>query len=252
MGALPSHSLAEGRLQAKPLRELHFKPRLPTSLAAAAGIAATIALGLWQLDRAHQKEAMAARLELLAREPALALSADEVKAHDVLWRRVTVRGRFEPRYAVFLDNQVRRGVAGYHVLMPLAIEGGKRHVLVNRGWIAATADRGRLPSVTTPGERVEVTGLAVVPSGRFLELSSRVAEGPIWQNLTLERYREAMPIALQPIVIEQTSTLDDNLVREWSPPDFGVNTHYAYAFQWFALAFAILVFYLATHVRRSP
>lgn len=223
-----------------------------TSFAAAAGIAATIALGFWQLDRAHEKEAKAAQLDLLSREPALALSDAEVKAQDVLWRRVTVRGRFEPRYAVLLDNRVRRGVAGYHVVMPLAIDGGPRHVLVNRGWIAATAERARLPQVTTPAGMVEVTGLAVVPSDRFLELSTRVAEGPIWQNLTLDRYREAMPIAVQPIVIEQLSALDDGLVREWSTPDVGVNTHYAYAVQWFALALAIVVFYLVTHVRRAP
>lgn len=234
------------------MRKLYFKPRLVTSLAAAAGIAATVALGFWQLDRAHQKEAMAARLELLAREPALALSADEVRVEDVLWRPVRARGRFEPRYAVFLDNRVRHGVAGYHVVMPLAIGGGKRHVLVNRGWIAGAGERAHVPSVTTPAGTVEVTGLAVVPSSRFLELSTRVAEGPIWQNLTLERYREAVPLLLQPIVIEQRSPLDDGLVREWSPPDLGVNTHYAYAFQWLAAAFAILVFYLATHVRRTP
>lgn len=228
-----------------------FAPRLATSLAAAAGIAATAALGNWQLDRAHEKEAMAARLASLGREPPIALSATEVRAEDVLWRRVTARGRFEPRYVVFLDNQVREGVAGYHVMMPLAINGGPRHVLVNRGWAAGTGERGRLPSITTPEGTVEVTGLAVQPSRRFLELSTRVTEGRVWQNLTLERYRQAVPIALQPIVIEQQSALDDGLVREWRPPDAGVNTHYAYAFQWFAMALAIAVIYLVTHVRRA-
>jgi surfeit locus 1 family protein len=222
-----------------------------TSLAAAAGVAVTVALGNWQLGRAHEKEAMAARLASLEREPPIALSAAEVRAGDVLWRRVTARGRFEPRYAIFLDNRVREGIAGFHVVMPLAINGGPRHVLVNRGWVAGTGERGRLPSITTPGGTVEVTGLAVVPSRRFLELSSQVAEGRVWQNLTLERYRQAVPIALQPIVIEQQSALDDGLVREWSPPDTGVNTHYAYAFQWFAMALAIAIIYLVTHVRRA-
>ena len=210
-----------------------------------------MALGNWQLDRAHEKEAMAARLASLGRGPPIALSATEVRAGDVLWRRVMARGRFEPRYAVFLDNRVREGVAGYHVMMPLAINGGPRHVLVDRGWVAGTGERGRLPSITTPEGTVEVTGLAVQPSRRFLELSTRVTEGRVWQNLTLERYRKAVPIALQPIVIEQQSALDDGLVREWRPPDTGVNTHYAYALQWFAMALAIAVIYLVTHVRRA-
>lgn len=251
MGAPRTASVTEARVLAKPLRKLQFRPRLLTGVAAAAGIAATVALGFWQLNRAHGKETIAAKLEFLGREPAITLPADEVKAGDVLWRRVTVRGRFEPRYAVFLDNRMQHGVPGYHVLMPIAIGGGKRYVLVNRGWIASTPDRARLPSVTTPAGTVEVTGLAMVPSRRFLELSTRIAEGKVWQNLTLERYRKAVPITLQPIVIEQQSPLDDGLVRDWPPPDLGVNTHYAYAVQWFAMAIAILVLYVVTHVRRA-
>jgi surfeit locus 1 family protein len=125
-------------------------------------------------------------------------------------------------------------------------------VLVNRGWIAGLPDRSRLPEVITPGVTVQITGLAVVPSRRFLELSTNVAEGKLWQNLTLERYRRAFPISLQPVVIQQESDLADGLAREWDPPDLGVNKHYGYAFQWLALAATVLVFYLVTHARRRP
>ncbi len=97
---------------------------------------------------------------------------------------------------------------------------------------------------------MEVTGLAVVPTRRFLELSDRAPEGPVWQNLTIDRYRQAFRYALQPVVIQQDSPLDDGLAREWDPPNVGVDMHYGYAFQWFALALTILVFYLVTHVRR--
>ena len=170
---------------------------------------------------------------------------------------MTVSGRFAPDYAVFIDNRIRRGVAGYHVVMPLEIgkmrAGGSRYVLVNRGWIAGSPDRARLPDVRTPQDAVQVTGTAVVPGKRFLELSAHVAAGKVWQNLTIERYRAAFPIAVHPFVIQQESPLDDGLEREWEPPDVGVDKHYGYAFQWLALAVTVLVFYLATHVgRRSP
>jgi surfeit locus 1 family protein len=238
-----------------PFRYL-FQPRLITTLAAGAGIALTLAAANWQLDRAHEKERLAAKLETLAREPAVTLTAAEVKAGDLEWRRVTVSGRFAPTYAVFIDNRIRRGVAGYHVVMPLEIGstsgGGSRYVLVNRGWVAGSPDRARLPEVRSPEGTVQVTGIAVIPSRRFLELSSRATEGRVWQNLTLDRYREAFPIAVQPVVIQQESALDDSLAREWDPPDLGVNKHYGYAFQWLALAATVLVFYLVTHVRRRP
>jgi len=232
-----------------------FDPRPVTTLAAVAGVALTLALANWQLNRAQEKERRAAQIETLAKEPPLALAAAAARAEDIEWRQVTVRGRFEPRYGVLIDNRIHRGMAGYHVVMPLEIAstsgGSRRYVLVNRGWIAGNPERARLPEVKTPAGMIEITGLAVTPSRRFLELSPRAAEGRVWQNLTLERYREAYPLALQPVVIQQQSPLDDGLAREWEPPDLGADKHYGYAFQWLALALTILVFYLVTHVRRA-
>lgn len=229
-----------------------FRPRLITTLAAAAGIVATLALANWQLNRAHEKEDLAARLAALAKDAPVTLPESELKAKDVEWRRVTARGRFEPRYGVLIDNRIHHGVAGYHVVMPLAIGSGKRYVLVNRGWVAGNPDRAQLPDVRTPDGAVEITGIATTPSRRFVELSDQVVEGRVWQNLTLERYRKAFPLALQPVVVQQESPLDDGLVREWDPPNLGVDMHYGYAFQWAALAATLLVLYLATHVRRRP
>jgi surfeit locus 1 family protein len=232
-----------------------FRPRLLTTLAAVAAIAATLSLANWQLGRAHEKEAARDRLEALARDPPVALTAAAVKSEDLEWRRVTVRGRFEPRHAVFLDNRVHRGVAGYHVVMPLEMEraagGGSRYVLVNRGWVAATGDRSRLPQVKTPAGVVDISGLAVIPGRRFLELKTGAEEGSVWQNLTIERYRRAIPIAVQPVMIQQESVLEDALVREWDPPDLGIDKHRGYAFQWLALAATILVIYIVTNVRRK-
>jgi surfeit locus 1 family protein len=229
-----------------------FQPRPVTTLAAAAVLALALAAAWWQLGRAHEKEAAAARLQALAGDPPIRIAAAEVRGRDVEWRRVTARGRFDPARAVFIDNRIHRGVAGFHVVMPLALEGGDRYVLVNRGWIAGTRDRTRLPEVRTPVSAVEITGRAVTPSARFLELAPGTAEGKVWQNLTLERYRKAVPIPLQPFVILQESAQEDGLAREWDPPDLGVDKHYGYAFQWLALALTVLVFYLVTHVKRRP
>ena len=214
----------------------------------------TLSLANWQMNRAAEKEGLAAHLADLAKDPPVALSTTEVEARDVEWRRVTTRGRFVPRYGVLIDNRVYRGVAGYHVVMPLEIGsagGALRYVLVDRGWIAADPDRSKLPDIKTPEAAVDITGLAVTPSRRFLELASGTAQGRVWQNLTLERYRKAFPIPIQPVVVEQESPLDDGLVREWDPPNLGVERHYGYAFQWFALAATISIFYAVTRYRRK-
>ena len=142
------------------------------------------------------------------------------------------RGRFESRHAVFIDNRHYKHQPGYYVMMPLRIAGSEKFVLVNRGWIAAGAERNRAPAVTTPEGEMVVRGTATPPSQRFLELSSQ--------------------LDVQPVIIQQIEPLDDGLIRDWPPVDLKRNTHLAYAVQWFALAAAIFIYYLVINVRRKP
>ena len=226
-----------------------FRPRLWTGVAAAGGIALTLALGQWQMGRAQYKEELQGRYDALRLQPAISIGALPVVAGDVLLRRVEVRGEFAPKYTVYVDNKIQQHQPGYHVATPLLVAGSQRYVLVNRGWIAAARDR-TVPAIITPAGEQIVQGTAVPFSERYLELSTRVAEGNIWQNLVLERYRQATGLDVQPFVIQQESAAADGLQREWQRPDLGRNTHLAYAFQWYALSLAILIYYLVTHVKR--
>ena len=222
---------------------------LPT-VAAVAGIALTAAAGNWQLDRAHEKERLQQAYDRGVAEAAVILSTAPVEAQSLLFRHIEATGEFVPRAAVLLDNKVLAGVVGYHVIMPLKIAGSPKHVLVNRGWIAAEAGRSRLPDVRTPAGSVTVVGIAVLP-GRFLELSGAEAGGPVWQNLTIERYRRRMQLDIQPVVIEQQNDPGDGLVRSWSRPDFGIARHYGYAVQWVSLCGLIAFLYVFFHARRA-
>ena len=230
----------------------HFTPAWWATLAMAAGVALTITLGFWQWGRADAKQALQNRIDAFARQPPIVIGANELKTDDVLLRRVEAHGRFEPRHAVFIDNRHYKHQPGYYVMMPLRIAGSEKFVLVNRGWIAAGAERNRAPAVTTPEGEMVVRGTATPPSQRFLELSSQVAEGNIWQNMVLERYRQATQLDVQPVIIQQIEPLDDGLIRDWPPVDLKRNTHLAYAVQWFALAAAIFIYYLVINVRRKP
>lgn len=232
-----------------------FRPRRWTSVAAAAGIVLTLALGQWQIGRAQYKENLQQRFDAQGREPALRIGGDPVERDGILFRRIEVRGEFAPQHTVFVDNRIYQHRPGLHVATPLRIAGSQRYVLVNRGWVPANRDRS-LPQVNTPEGEQLVQGVAVAYSERYLELSAEVAEGRIRQNLVIDRYRQETGLDLQPFVIQQDNNLDkavdDGLVRVWSRPDLGRNTHLAYAFQWYALSFAIFIYYLVTHVKRRP
>lgn len=226
------------------------RPRWVPTVAAVAGVVLTAAAGIWQVDRAHEKELLQEAYDRGAADAPASLSAEPADPRQLRFRRVHVSGEFVPQAAVLLDNKVLAGAAGYHVIMPLRIPGSKKYVLVNRGWIAAGSDRNTLPAVRTPAGHVTVAGIAVLP-GRFVELSGTETSGPVWQNLTIERYRRRMGLDVQPVVIEQHNDLGDGLIRAWQRPDFAIARHYGYAVQWFSFCGLIVFLYVFFRVRRA-
>jgi surfeit locus 1 family protein len=227
-----------------------FSPSLWSTLAAIAGIAATVALGYWQLGRAQQKTDLLIQREAAMRQEPIHLGSTTVDPRSIEGRRVEARGRFDERGMVLLDNRVRSGRVGYDVVMPLRLDGSTMHVLVNRGWVTGTGDRARLPSVKTPEGEVHIVGIAVEPGLRVYELSEQQIEGQVWQNLTVERYRAHTNYAIQPIMIQQTNDTGDGLLRVWPTPTRSIAVHRSYALQWFSLAVLIAVAYIGFAFRR--
>jgi surfeit locus 1 family protein len=234
------------------MASFNFRPSVLPTLGAVALIGLTLALGNWQLNRAEQKRELQARLDSLQREPAVTIPKGAINASDFEFRTVEVVGEFEPRCTVYLDNKLRGHVPGYEIVTPVSVGASGKYVAVNRGWLAGTGDRSRLPPVATPSGQVKVSGAAVIPSARIVELSNETVEDRLWQNLVLERYREWCRLDLAPFVIQQTNDFGDGLRREWPRPDLGIDMHRGYALQWFSLALLVAVLYVALNVRRGP
>ncbi|MEO8767047.1 MAG: SURF1 family protein [Nitrosospira sp.] len=228
-----------------------FTPRLWSTVAAAVAIVIMLQLGNWQLSRAQEKESRQERLDLLSQQPAIALPTVPVKLEDFQYRRVEARGTYVPIHTIYLDNKIYRGIAGYHIVTPLRIGTSSMHVLVNRGWVAADLDRSKLPRVPASDGPIVVSGIATTAIQKTLELSKELVSGQVWENLDLERYRNATGLLLQPVMILQQDEIEDGLVRHWPRPDSGSGKNLGYAFQWFAMALAVLIIYLVLSVKRE-
>lgn len=189
-----------------------FRPRTWALALAAAGCAAGIALGNWQQGRASEKRALEA--------------AQKTEA---------LRGAFEPKYTVLLDNKLHRGKPGYHVVQPLRLAGGK-YLLVDRGWVAMGVSRESLPAFRTPSGEVALEGVRLPRFARAYEPPGARPAGAVRQNVTIEEFGAWSGLALEPWVLEQRSALDDGLVREWRRADADVAKHESYALQWYSLA----------------
>ncbi|RZL36532.1 MAG: SURF1 family protein [Rubrivivax sp.] len=211
-------------------------------VAALLGAALTARLGFWQLDRAAQKLALQAAIDTEAAKPPLG-NADLTEAP--LHRSVVLRGSWVAERTVWLDNRPMDGRAGFYVVTPLRLAGRSDAILVQRGWAPRNqADRRQLPPLTTPAGEVEVMGrLAATPS-RLYQLGD-ASTGAIRQNLDAAAFGTESGLALLPLTVVQTSArADDGLLRHWPAPDTGLQKHYGYAFQWFALCALILSLYV--------
>jgi len=227
-----------------------FRVRPAWLAAAAVGCALFVALGNWQSRRAEEKVEAQRRIDALAAAAPAGLPATLVSTSEYAGRRVTVRGEYAPKHTVFIDNRVHNGVAGYQVVTPFRIDGADVHVLVNRGWVAAGPRRDRLPEIVVPKGLQTIEGLAVVPGGRTYELAPDATPGPVRQHLDIERIGAETGLRLQPLVVQLTSDAKDGLVRAWERPDAGVNTHRAYALQWYALALLTAIVYVVLGFKR--
>jgi len=211
-----------------PIRQrFAFRPPWWGLLLAVLGCAAGVALGNWQSSRAAEKRALAA-----AQGP------------------VTLRGAFDAKFTVFLDNKFDHGRPGYHVVQPLRLAQGK-HVLVNRGWAAAGASRGQLPDVRTPAGEITLAGVRLERFARAYVPEGTKPEGKVWQNVAIEQFAAWSGLALERYVVEQHSTMDDGLLRDWPPAQAGHEKNEMYALQWYSLAALSIALFLVLNLRRE-
>lgn len=227
-----------------------FAPTVWPTLAALFFFALTLWLGNWQSERADTKRALQARYDAALEEAVIHVGNTLLERDSVLYRRVEVEGTFDDTHTLLLDNRVHNGVAGYHVLTPLKIQGGQFAILVNRGWIATGRSRDQLPETPAPQGVIKLVGMATDPHSRYVELMQGTSQGRVWQNLDFERFAASYSARLQPVLLLQTNRLEDGLVRDWPRPDTGAGMHVSYAFQWYSLAATLTVLWLVLNVKR--
>jgi cytochrome oxidase assembly protein ShyY1 len=233
---------------------LHFRLRWIPLIATLVVAGIGIALGNWQTRRAEEKIAIADAIAARNQLDPLPVRALPENAVPEEFRPVTVSGSFVREWPVYLDNRPLNGRAGFYLLMPLRVTGSERVVLVLRGWFPRDPqDRQRLPSIPVPQDEVNVTGRVRTSVGKLMQLGETPAltPGAIVQNVGIEALATASRLPLQNFIIEQTNDLGDGLVRDWPLPSAGVDTHRAYAFQWYALSAAAVLFFIVTGFRRA-
>ncbi len=203
-----------------------------------------LALGFWQLERAGEKREQQAQLEAQRALPPASLNKLSLSGLKD-YRRVIVRGSFDAERSWLLDNKQRNGRVGYEVIAPFYLPQGGI-ILVNRGWVAAGDSRANRPvSAVVEGELSLFADL-VSPSDHPL-LDAQSSETG-WPKVIMAIEPETMAEQFGAPLADRYLRLDDAspgaLVTDWQDASVSVQKHQGYAFQWFAMAFALAVWFV--------
>lgn len=222
-------------------------------------------LGFWQLDRADEKRAVEAMY--LQRAAQLPLTSQELNQHcdseqvdhllscdpeALAFRLLNLQGRYIDEYSALLDNQIQQSRPGYHVLTPFLSDDGRLY-WINRGWIAATPDRA-LPEIPATPEKQQLAAGIYLPQGEAIVLTEDRWSNNwpvLMQAIDIQKLVDHLPEAsnlrgqanIFPYLLRLEPGYAGELDIDWPLLNMKAQMHTGYAVQWFAMAFAVTLFW---------
>ena len=196
-------------------------------------------LGFWQLDRAQQK----IDLHHAFQNPAGHVEIPRDRLPN-LYEPLLAEGRYMANRQVLIENAIVNSKLGFWVITPFVFSNNEPPLLVNRGWIEKPSD-GSLPDIALADERIKVLGKSgelPVVGLRPGEAFENIGDWPrmaVWP--TVDEIATQLEQPVQEFVLLLDPTEPNGFRRDWVPKVSGPSTHYGYAFQWFALATAVVV-----------
>jgi len=211
-----------------------------------------IKLGFWQLDRKDEKITLIMKKAELSKSQGIQPS--DITSATESGTPVELKGAFDKKVILLLDNKILDGVVGFEVLQLFRDLSGL-NFLVNRGFVPAGRTRLENPEIpkiedflgafegyvyrqtTNPyaieAEEVDYNFPQIVQKEDIFDLS---------RKLNTE---------VSPFIIRMRDNQAGALPRSWQVSNIRPEKHQAYAVQWFLMSLAILMAWLSFTIRFS-
>jgi len=212
-----------------------------------------VTLGTWQLSRGDVKSEIEQAINN-QEEEFIPVSLPLSDIERWRYKKIKLTGGYQVEKQFLLDNQVRDGRTGYNVLTPLYVEATNTWVLVDRGWIAQGVTRSDLPKVEFEANKVTITGRVYVPYDKAYSLGGiDEGEDSRWprriQFVDYSKLATRLGETLQPFTLRLDAQEQNGYRRDWTENNLSSEKHYGYAFQWYAMAFAVVVLWWLYSIR---
>lgn len=216
----------------------HFR-RFAPPVVAIVLIGTFVSLGFWQLDRARQKIELQEQFE----DGSAYLPLTGVLPERP-FQPIEARGQFLDDRQILIDNIVRDGRVGFFVITPFRQSSSAPLLLVNRGWLARSDDTTSVQDIDVADDVRVLRGKSGTLPMVSLRTGDSFAGAGDWPKRatypTIDEIAIQLDSALLPLVLLLDADQADGFRRQWQPQGSGPMTNYGYAFQWFAMATAVL------------
>ena len=205
-------------------------------------------LGVWQIHRAQDKLAVQ---EAFERQRGFTRFVHGMNVKP--YQQLSAEGTFDAEHQFLLDNIIVDSRNGHYVLTPLVYSDDEPALIVNRGWVDRSGGDIAPAALDVPQGRITVRGRAGALPRAGYRMGAAIESRSAWPRHalypTLDELAAALGRQVQPFVLLMEPGEGPGLLRRWKPAEIGPGRHYAYAFQWFAMA-VVLAGLLAWNFRK--
>jgi len=217
-------------------------------------IAIFINLGFWQLRRYDYKIDLIQQYTQAAHAAPMSLSQLQ-KEHDKRFQHVTEQGHYINQYTMLLVNRIQDSDPGAEVITPVQIDGSKKLLLVNRGWVPADArTQHPVDAITAPVGLQTIAGYIKYPDAHNFILGGVVLKSkkkPLQiQKIDIRALEKETHLQFYPYVLRLDKQQAHGYQRNWQLMTMKPAKHFGYAIQWFLMAFVLMIAYLIFCYRR--
>ncbi len=207
----------------------------------AALIAAFIAAGFWQISRLGQRLDTNDLIRERLGQVVLLDSVANEPTENLEFRRVQVRGSFDPNSEILIANRSREGEPGFWMWTTFVTDRGD--ILVNRGFvnreiILGTAELAIGEDLVPTSGEIVIEGL--IREGFDRGNLSEAGDQLSIPNPTLAAETLGVDPILDPRLYLQLEAQEPSRFQAFPEvlpaPDLGEGPHRSYAFQWFTFA----------------
>ncbi len=204
-----------------------------------------LSLGSWQLQRGEEKQQIVDQHSRNQQMPSV-VNIEELAADlDHQYRLAWLRGTVDNQRVIILDNKVKNGRPGYEIFQPVTISGLEDKLLINRGWVKASLDRGILPSILPIEGEVQLRGYLYRALKGGYRLDDGIRQVNEWPSrvgwITVKRAEELFGESFLPYQLRLDQDSTGALETGWTTVAVQPEKHIGYAVQWFAMAITLLI-----------